>query len=272
MGKGREMKVRDLGDLPGPVAVYGGPVSNLQATRALMDVLDAEGIPPEWRVCTGDVAAYCADPGPVVALVRARGGAVLAGNCERQLAAGAAECGCGFADGSACDAMSGAWWERASAGMNEQARVWMAELPGALTFSHHGRRVAALHGGATDIVRFLWPSSEDAAFEEEIEALRRACGDVDVVLAGHCGIAFERVVGGVRWVNAGSVGMPPHDGRPKTRWAVLDGDGVRFRRLSYDHEAAASAMEAAGLVQGYQRTLRSGIWPSQDVLPPELRR
>ncbi len=33
-----------------------------------------------------------------------------------------------------------------------------------------------------------------------------------------------------------------------------------------------AAMERAGLTQGYHSALRSGYWPSEDVLPPELRR
>ena len=115
MGKRGEMRVQDLGEMTEPVAVYGGPVSNLHAALALMDALDAEGIAQHRRVCTGDLAAYCADPGPTATLVRERGGHVLAGNCERQLAEGRADCGCGFQDGTACDAMSGAWWTRASA-------------------------------------------------------------------------------------------------------------------------------------------------------------
>ena len=66
--------------------------------------------------------------------------------------------------------------------------------------------------------------------------------------------------------------MPPHDGLPETRYVVLTDQGAEIRRLSYDHQGAAEAMRAAGLTQGYDRALDSGIWPSEDVLPHALRR
>ena len=68
------------------------------------------------------------------------------------------------------------------------------------------------------------------------------------------------------------IGMPPHDARYQTRFAVLGQQGVLFERLKYDVEAAVQAMQAAGLSDAYAEALRSGIWPSEDVLPKELRR
>lgn len=53
---------RDLGDLDGPVLVFGGPYSNLQATRALIARADQLGVPSQNLICTGDVVAYCGDP------------------------------------------------------------------------------------------------------------------------------------------------------------------------------------------------------------------
>ena len=47
---------------------------------------------------------------------------------------------------------------------------------------------------------------------------------------------------------------------------------VTFHRLRYDNAAARCRMEEVGLTQGYQITLATGLWPSEDVLPPELRR
>jgi hypothetical protein len=42
--------------------------------------------------------------------------------------------------------------------------------------------------------------------------------------------------------------------------------------LEYDVVGAVAAMRSAGLVQGYERTLETGWWPSEDILPQELRR
>lgn len=261
------MRIADFGHVSGPVLLFGSPASNLQALQALADLARDRPV-----ICTGDVAAYCAEPAATVAMLRELGWPVVAGNCERQLAADADDCGCGFGAGSACDLLSRSWYEHARRSLSSGHRSWMADLPDLGVFVQDGRRYAVIHGGATNVSRFLWPSSPEVDFAQEIAAIEAAAGTVDGVIAGHCGIAFQRQIGRHRWINAGSLGLPPHDGRPETRHAVLrEGDAV-IERLAYDHIAARAAMEAAGLDQGYHLTLTTGIWPSEEILPAELRR
>jgi hypothetical protein len=47
---------------------------------------------------------------------------------------------------------------------------------------------------------------------------------------------------------------------------------VHIENLCYDFAAAASDMAKCGLVQGYEIALKTGFWPSQTILPKELRR
>ncbi len=259
--------MRDLGPLDGDIVAFGGVHSNLQALEALIAAAGGRA-----AVCTGDVVAYCGDPAASVARLRETGWQVLAGNCERQVASDAEDCGCGFGEGTACDLLSRGWYAHARAGIDAEGRAWMAGLPDIVTFSAHGMRWAAIHGGATAINRFLWPTSPEAEFAEEVATLRALVGPVDAVLAGHCGIAFSRRVAGVLWLNAGAIGLPPNDGGRATRYAVIRAEGVTIERLDYDAGAAARAMRAAGLVQGYERALLAGWWPSEEILPPALRR
>ncbi|MBS0122938.1 metallophosphoesterase family protein [Thetidibacter halocola] len=267
------MRLRDLGELRGPVLAFGGPYSNFQALDAVLAEGARRAIPRTQTLCTGDVVAYGADAAACVARMRAEAIPCIAGNVERQIAAGGGDCGCGFGAGSTCDRLSAAWYAHASAACDETARAWMEGLPGILIFRHAGRRGAVIHGGVTDISRFLWPSSPDSDLAQEIAALAEVAGPVDIMIAGHCGMPFIRQVAGVTWVNAGAIGLPPHDGRPQTAFATLDADGSpALHRLEYDHETAAAAMEVSGLIQGYHAALRSGWWPSEDILPPDLRR
>ena len=98
------MIVRDFGNFDTPVVLFGGAYSNRHALEALIeDVGDAPVI------STGDLVGYCADPAETVSLFRSLGWATIAGNCERQIAADADDCGCGFDDGSACDLLSRGW-------------------------------------------------------------------------------------------------------------------------------------------------------------------
>jgi predicted phosphodiesterase len=66
----------------------------------------------------------------------------------------------------------------------------------------------------------------------------------DVVVAGHTHIQDDRRVGGIRWINAGSVGMPYEDAAG-AYWALL-GPDVELRRTEYPADAPlASRREAA---------------------------
>jgi putative phosphoesterase len=62
------------------------------------------------------------------------------------------------------------------------------------------------------------------------ERWREALGgvDADVVVCGHTHVQFDRRIGDIRLVNAGSVGMP-YEHEPGAYWAVLDGADVELR-------------------------------------------
>lgn len=260
----------------GPLLVFGGPYSNLQALKAIWDEVRRLGLPPEAVLCTGDVVAYAADPLGCVDLVRDWGIAVLAGNVEEQLGDGADDCACGYDEGSACDALSARWYAHANAAMTPAARAWMRGLPRRMVVEIAGRRLAVLHGGAGAINRFLFPSAPDADLAAETDLAAAQVGGCDGVIAGHSGMPFTRVLpDGRLWHNAGVIGMPPDDGTPRVWYALLTPAGfdlnVEHRALSYDHAAAAAAMRAARLPEGYAACLETGLWPTEDTLPAQER-
>ncbi len=63
-----------------------------------------------------------------------------------------------------------------------------------------------------------------------------------LVICGHTHMQFDRRVGEVRVVNAGSVGMP--FGEPGAYWALLGFGGVELRYTPYDLEGAAARIRA----------------------------
>ena len=113
----------------GSLLVFGGAYSNLEATRALLSEAENRGIHPDHMICTGDVVAYAADAATTVDLVRKSIPNVVMGNCEESLAAGLADCGCGFPSGSTCERLSSAWFAHAARQIGPDARRWMAQLP-----------------------------------------------------------------------------------------------------------------------------------------------
>lgn len=264
------MKIQDLGELHGKILLFGGVYSNFDALTALWHWADGQGIAPENRICTGDIAAYCAEPAACVGHFMDVKTPVIAGNCEIQLSTRQEDCGCGFDESSVCNLLSRAWYAHADTQMNGQMRSFMGSLPDRIIFQHAGRRFVVIHGGAHDVSRFIWPNASADELQHEIDALAGQVGPIDTVIAGHSGIPFSKTVGKTEWINAGAIGMPAHDFATHTHFAVLNSGDLSFHKLDYDHVAAAAKMKEAGLIQGYHKTLLSGVWPSEDSLPPEL--
>lgn len=66
--------------------------------------------------------------------------------------------------------------------------------------------------------------------------------DAELVVCGHTHMPFDRRVGTMRVVNAGSIGMP--FGKPGADWLLL-GPGVEPRHTTYDFSAAAERIRSS---------------------------
>ena len=88
--------------------------------------------------------------------------------------------------------------------------------------------------------------------------------DASLVVCGHTHMQFDRTVGQVRVVNAGSVGMP--FGEPGAYWLLL-GPEVSLQRTRYDFDGAAARIRATTYPQA--ETFASGSVvnpPAEDAM------
>lgn len=151
------MEYIDFGARDEPVLLIGGSYSNAHATHAMKNRATAYKIADDHRIMTGDSVAHCVHPNETVDLIRGLGTAMVAGNCEKQLANEAQDCGCGFEEGSLCDRLSAGWFHFATGQLRTDLRRWMMTLPDIIIFSHQELRVAVIHGGISDNARFYGP-------------------------------------------------------------------------------------------------------------------
>jgi predicted phosphodiesterase len=86
--------------------------------------------------------------------------------------------------------------------------------------------------------------------------------DASLVICGHTHMPFDRMVGNVRVVNAGSVGMP-FAPPPGAYWLLL-GPGVQLRRTPYDFMNAAARIRTTKFPQLEDLAVRYVLNP-----PPE---
>jgi predicted phosphodiesterase len=95
------------------------------------------------------------------------------------------------------------------------------------------------HGSPRSDEECVTPETPAGRVREFLEGV-----DERVIVTAHVHIQFDRMVDGVRSVNAGSVGLP-YEGRPGAYWALL-GPDVELRRTAYDVEEAAAAYRESG--------------------------
>jgi putative phosphoesterase len=86
--------------------------------------------------------------------------------------------------------------------------------------------------------------------------------DVAVVVCGHTHMQFDRNVGTIRVVNAGSVGMPFQE--PGAYWLLL-GPDVQLRHTSYDLANAAERIRATKYPQAEDFAARNVLQPPTEA-------
>ena len=152
----------------------------------------------------------------------------------------------------------GARRSRASPGRRRTRRdankAWLRTLAPEIRFEADGQRFLLVHGSPRRINEYLYEDKPDATF-----ARIAAGANADVIVCGHTHRPYDKTVAGTRFINVGSAGKPK-DGDPRACWALIetspDGVRVEFRRVAYDVEAAARAVEASELPSEFADQLR----------------
>src|ERR1700736_6546751 len=86
--------------------------------------------------------------------------------------------------------------------------------------------------------------------------------DVPVIVCGHTHMQFDRTIGNVRVVNAGSVGMPFDE--PGAYWLLL-GPDVQLRHTSYDLAKAAESIRGTKYPQAKDFAARNVLQPPSET-------
>jgi len=221
------------------VAALADIHGNLPAVEAVLADLARETV--DLILVCGDVAS---GPLPVEtldllgALPRAR---FVRGNADRSLVTAF--------DGGQLSSWPGPAADWCASQLSREHRDFLASFSETIPVSVNGLgRVLFCHGSPRSDAEMMTMETPEERLRELLDGV-----DADVVVCGHTHMPFERLVGRVRVVNPGSVGMPY--GNPGAFWALL-GPGVEFRRTDYDREAAAAR-------------IRKSSWPGAEEFARE---
>ncbi len=259
-------KIKSLGALDGPLLLFGGVYSNLQALESLHAIAEQHAIPTNQIICTGDIVGYCADPEGCVQFVKDWGIHTILGNVEIQLRDGLEDCGCDFAEDSRCDYFSRQWYPYAQKQVSPKSLDWMHQLPEFIQFDYYGRKCTVVHGSYFHTSEFVFRSTPWSQKQPNFDHTNS-----QIIIAGHCGLPFHDVQNDHYWLNPGVIGMPANDGTTRVWYMLLQpGEGpLQFEHLAFefDYDEAFARMLEGMLPIEYAQTLSSGLWDNNDILP-----
>lgn len=234
------------------IAVFSDIHANLHALQAVWD--DVQRVRPEAVYCLGDLVGYGAHPNEVIAFLRQRNVPTVMGNYDEGVGFDLADCGCAYTRPE--DRLRGdqslRWTQKET---QAEAKAFLQSLPLQLRLEEQSPKLLLVHGSPRKVNEYLFEDRPLATFER----LAGLAG-TDVLVFGHTHLPYARWIGSTLFVNDGSVGKPK-DGDPRACYALVEmgrRPKVEFRRVAYDVEAAARAMEQAGLPPEFAQQLRSG--------------
>lgn len=183
---------------------------------------DVHGMPWALEAVLADVAREGVD-----AIVF--GGDYLYGPYPRETVASVRAAGTYFVRGN-CEDLAEDWEKEALAPGDVE---WLQSLPLSVTVDGVVYCHAAPESN-TPITTAITPD----------DAVRRTFGDRGTFVIGHTHHQFDRKLGDLRVVNAGSVGMA-YEGEVAACWAIVDAGEPSFRRTQFDVERAVAETRAS---------------------------
>lgn len=236
------------------ITIFGDIHANLPALEAVLADMEAHDLSPLY--CLGDLVGYGTFPNEVVDIIRKRNIPTLMGNYDQGVGNSSDDCGCAYTskEAEALGKRSIAWSNQNTTADNKR---FLRQLTDQIPLQLEDIRVQLVHGSPRKINEYLYEDRPDATLERLLDLAR-----VDVLVCGHTHIPYHRILpSGRHVVNAGSVGKPK-DGNPQACYVVLEVNNreltATFRRVPYDIERAAQAIEASDMPNEYAEMLRTG--------------
>jgi putative phosphoesterase len=236
------------------IAVFSDLHGNVAAGEAVLAAIEAAA--PDAVSCLGDLVGYGAFPNETTELMLTRRIATIMGNYDDGVGFDRDDCGCAYKDkDEAARGQQSLMWTRRVT--TEENKAYLRSLVPEIRFEAEGVRFRLVHGSPRRMNEYLFEDRDPRSLERIAQM-----ADCEVLVFGHTHIPWVREIGGVLFVNDGSVGRPK-DGDPRAAWALLTARAgqpvaVEIRRVPYDAVRMAEAIRAAeGLPDHFARDLET---------------
>jgi putative phosphoesterase len=228
---------------------------NLPALEAVLQDIKTRRV--EAVYCLGDLVGYAPFPNEVTERIRAEGIPTIVGNYDDGVGFDRDECGCAYRDPieRQLGDLSFAWTK---AHVTAENKAFLRTLVKEIRFEADGRGLLLVHGSPRKINEYLFEDRPVSSFQR-----LAASSDADIIVFGHTHRPYTKLVDGVLFVNAGSVGKPK-DGDWRACYALLEptaAQPVTFFRLEYDVSTVAAAIRASELPDHFASDIERGGAP-----------
>ena len=236
--------------------------ANLQSLDAVLADIDARS-DVDAIYHAGDLVGYSSSPNEVVARLRERNIAGVAGNYDSTVATDYQHCGC-RSESPRQEELAHLSYEYTRRAVSAGTKAYLAGLPFSLDvrpLGGHlaGPRLVIVHGTPT-LNTVYWTEDRSDDFCRKMAAVAGLAAG-DAIAFGHTHKPWHREVDGVHFINTGSVGRPK-DGDWRAGYVLLElGEGnprVQFVRVQYDIDATVRGVREAGLPEDFGEFLRTG--------------
>ena len=235
--------------------------ANLPALQAVLDDVERRGIANVYQL--GDLVGYGPWPNETVQVLVERGIKGIAGNYDSTVATGYKHCGCHYDDPRQVE-LAHLSFQWTLANTSDATKAILGALPFRLDiapFGGHvgGTRIVLVHGTPT-LNTMYWTEDRSDEFCLSM-AQKSGVRPGDLIAFGHTHLPWKREVGGIHFVNTGSVGRPK-DGDPRAGYVIVDIQSgvhsVEHIRVGYDVEATARAIRSSSLPSEFADYLLTG--------------
>lgn len=236
--------------------------ANLPSLSAvLQNIADRKDVDAVYHL--GDLTGYAPWPNETVALLREQRIPGIAGNYDSTIATSYKHCGC-RAETAHQEELSHISYDWTRSRVSEETRKYLASLPFRIDLRPLGGHVSGptvtlVHGNQSLNTVYVTEDRPDTFLEKMGRDLGSRAGDV--VCFGHTHKPWHRVVGGIHFINTGSVGRPK-DCDWRAGYVLLSAGlaeiKVEFVRVPYDIDRVVNAILESDLPSEFAEQLKAG--------------
>lgn len=235
------------------IAVMSDIHANILALKAVLSDIEQQQV--DMIYCVGDLVGYAPYPNEVIDLIKKKNIPTVMGNYDDGIGFQRFICGCDYkdAEAEALGLESIAWTKLHT---SEESKEFLKNLPQEIRITVANKRILLVHGSPNRLNEYI-TEEIPADYASELIAL----SGTDILLCGHTHVPFTMVLKDKLLINVGSVGKPKH-GDPQAVYALISfarDVTVDFRKVSYDYEAMAKAIESSELPNEFAQMILTGM-------------